>query len=305
MRNAFLTFVLLLVAGVAAAATPRDALLVDAAWLKQHLHDRNLVLLQVGDQESFDAGHIAGARGITLKDVSAGDGSGSALSLEMPNAAELREKLEALGISDDSRVVVLFGTDWVTPSTRVLFTLQYAGLGAHASLLDGGLPAWVRAGGAVTKEPTPAKRGKLAPLALQPIVVDAATVRARLGTPGYAIVDGRAAAFYDGVDHGMNRDGSMHRPGHIHGAHSIPFTSITNDDLTVKSTAELRALFDRAGVKPHDTVIGYCHVGMQTTAMLLAARILDHPVLLYDGSYQDWSGHADYPVDNPSEGRAK
>ena len=50
-----------------------------------------------------------------------------------------------LGISDDSRVVVYFGNDWLSPSTRGLLTLQYAGLGAHASLLDGGMPEWMAA----------------------------------------------------------------------------------------------------------------------------------------------------------------
>ena len=73
----------------------------------------------------------------------------------------------------------------------------------------------------------------------------------------------------------------------------------------LKSDAELAAIFAKAGVKPNDTVIGYCHIGQQTTAMLFAARTLGHPVLLYDGSFEDWSRHTDYPVDNPSEKAGK
>ena len=37
--------------------------------------------------------------------------------------------------------------------------------------------------------------------------------------------------------------------------------------------------------------------------MLFAARSLGHPVLLYDGSYQEWSRLTpveSYPVENPS-----
>ena len=300
MRTLIALFVFF-VAATLAAATPRDALLVDAGWLAQHVHDPDLVLLQVGDQKSFDHAHIAGARHVELPDVSTSEHSMQGLILEMPSADDLRQRLEALGISDHSRVIVYYGKDWVSPTTRVLFTLQYAGLGANASMLDGGLDAWIHAGGAVTKAPTAPSRGKLSPLHLQPLVVDGDTVRARIGADGYAIVDGRAAVFFDGVDAGRDHDGSKQRLGHIRGAHSIPFTTITDDDLHVKSTADLRAMFDRAGVKPNDTVIGYCHIGMQTTAMLLAARILGHAVLLYDGSYQDWSRHADYPVENPSE----
>lgn len=280
-----------------AAATPREALLVDAGWLKQHLHDPDLVLLHVGDKEGYDAGHIPGARQLTLKDVSVSDRSTKGLVLEMPPADDLRKRIEALGISDRSRVIVYYGKDWVSPTTRILFTLDYASLGARASMLDGGMGAWVRSGGTITKEVTPPKRGTLSPLKLRPLLVDAATVRSRIGAKGYSIVDGRAAVFYDGVENGEDSDGSSQRPGHIRGAHSIPFTTITDDQLMVKSTDELRAMFAKAGVKEGDTVIGYCHIGMQTTAMLLAARILGHPVLLYDGSYQDWSRRADYPVE--------
>jgi thiosulfate/3-mercaptopyruvate sulfurtransferase len=68
----------------------------------------------------------------------------------------------------------------------------------------------------------------------------------------------------------------------------------------LKSPAELLELFTKAGVKAGDTVIGYCHIGMQTTAMLFAARTLGHKVLLYDGSFQDWYRHTEYPVVNPS-----
>jgi thiosulfate/3-mercaptopyruvate sulfurtransferase len=117
-------------------------------------------------------------------------------------------------------------------------------------------------------------------------------------------VDGRDAAYYDGVETGGSH-GTPHRTGHIRGAFSIPFTSITDDRLLIKSDAELAAIFAKAGVKPNDTVIGYCHIGQQTTAMLFAARTLGHNVLLYDGSFEDWSRHADYPVDNPSEKAGK
>jgi thiosulfate/3-mercaptopyruvate sulfurtransferase len=282
------------------AASPRDGLVVDAAWLSKHLADPDLVLLHVGDKAGYEAGHIRGARLTSMADVSVSDHTGKGLMLEMPAADDLKAKLEALGISDNSRVVVYFGKDWVSPSTRILFTLDYAGLGSRSSLLDGGQPAWVKSGGALTKEATPAKTGKLSALEIRPIVVDAALVRSRLDAPGFAVVDGRSASFYDGADTGEGHAGK-HKTGHIHNAHSIPFTSLGDENLILKSPAELEALFTKAGVKPNDTVIGYCHIGQQTTAMLFAARTLGHKVLLYDGSFEDWSRHADYPVDNPAE----
>ena len=97
----------------APAVSPRDGLLVSTSWLAQHLHDANLVLLHVGPKAEFAAGHIAGARYVELHDVgmSAPDG----LTLEMPPADTLRSSLEALGISNDSRIVVYYGKDWVSP----------------------------------------------------------------------------------------------------------------------------------------------------------------------------------------------
>jgi thiosulfate/3-mercaptopyruvate sulfurtransferase len=302
MRNVLLLATILFAATL--AASPRDALVVNAAWLRTHLHDPNLVLLHVGEKSDYDKQHIPGARLVSQEDVSVSDHTAkTGLMLEMPPTEQLRAQLEALGISDDSRVVVYFGKDWVSPATRIVFTLDYAGLGDRSAFLDGGLPAWIRAGGEVTSEAPAARKGKLAALKTRPIVVDAEFVRAHLGAPGFKVIDGRAAVYYDGIE-----TGGMHendRTGHVAGAGSVPFTSITNDERLLRSPAELEALFTKAGVKPGDTVIGYCHIGQQTTAMLFAARTLGHKVLLYDGSFQDWSRHAGYPVDNPSAKAAK
>ncbi len=280
-----------------AIASPRESMVVNSAWLAAHLHDSNLVLLHVGDKEGYDAGHIPGARLVSMDDVSVSEHTANGLMLEMPPADDLRKKLEALGISDDSRVVVYYGSDWVSPSTRIIFTLDYAGLGAHTSLLDGGQGAWVAGGGAVTKDAPPAKSGKLSELKIKPIVVDAAFVNAHIGAKGFAIVDGRTSNFYSGQSV-SSMHGQKQRHGHIKSARNIPYDTITDDKDALKSPAELEALFKKAGVGPKDTVIGYCHIGQQATAMLFAARSLGHPVLLYDGSFQDWSRHTEYPVES-------
>ena len=80
----------------------------------------------------------------------------------------------------------------------------------------------------------------------------------------------------------------------------MPFESVFTDDLKLKSPEELTALFAKASVKPGDTVIGYCHIGQQATAMLFAARALGHRVLLYDGSFEDWARRG-YPIENPAK----
>ena len=284
------------------AGAQRDQILVTTTWLAQHLHDPNLVLLHVGADGEYKAMHIPGARFADMDDVSVSEHTAEGLMLEMPTAESLRERLQKLGISNDSRIVVYYGSDWVSPSTRIVFTLDYAGLGGQTSLLDGGMPAWVREGRKVTDRLPAPRTGTLSPLHIKPIVVNAAYVKQHIGTRGVSIVDGRDASFYDGVQRGSAHGGEQ-RAGHIASAKSVPFTQVTLDNLLLKSPNELRELFTKAGVQVGDTIVGYCHVGQQATAMLFAARSLGHPVLLYDGSYQEWSRLTpveSYPVENPS-----
>ena len=284
----------------AQARNPRADIVVTPAWLSQHLRDPDLVLLHVGDKAEYDKGHIPGARYLTQRDVSVSSmDHDRGLMLELPSPDSLRRQLEALGISERSRVVVYYGNDWVSPTTRVLFTLDHAGLGSRSALLDGGMNAWKEAGLPLTAEVPPAKAGQLPKLSVQPRVVTIDFVKANLGAPGFRLIDGRAAVFYDGVEQGNNRK------GHIPGARSIPYTEIADEKGKLRSAAELTRLFRDAGVAPGDTVVAYCHIGQQATAVLFAARTLGHPVLLFDGSFQEWGRRTDLPVDNPAEGAKK
>ena len=284
-------------AGQAPDAGARDRLVVSASWLAQHVHDPDLVLLHVGQKATFDAGHIANARFVTLRDITA-DTTPTSLTLEMPPADVLHDRLAALGISDRSRIVVYQSDDQWTQSTRVMLTLDYAGL-SNVSWLDGGQKAWIAAGQPLSTEAPVVKAGTLAALKTRPIVVDAEFVKAHLNTPAFAIVDARLPAFYDGSRTG-GRAPAEHKTGHVAGALNAPFDSFVSPDVQLKPADEVAAVFTRAGVKPGDTVIGYCHIGQQATAMLFAARTLGYKVVLYDGSFEDWSKR-DLPVDNPTK----
>ena len=79
----------------------------------------------------------------------------------------------------------------------------------------------------------------------------------------------------------------------------MPFTSVYDAQGKLKSPEELKALFTAAGVQPGDHVIAYCHIGIQATAVVFAARTLGMDAVLYDGSFQDWSKRG-LPVENPS-----
>lgn len=281
----------------AGVETPRDSMLVSTAWLAQHLNDPRLVLFHVGPDTDYPAQHIPGARLLKLRDISNDEGGPGALTLEMSSPEKLHAQLEALGISDDSRIIVYGANDRISAPTRAIFTFLYAGF-EKVSMLDGGLEAWKKEGREVTGVIPPATAGKLSPLKVKPMLADAAFVQSHANTPGFVVIDARDASFYDGI---QERGGMpQHRPGHIRGAKSVPFGQLNGDDLKLKPAAELEAIFAKAGVKTGDTVIGYCHVGQQATAMLFAARSLGHPVLLYDGSYEDWARRG-LPIDNPAK----
>ena len=280
-------------AGAANAQPAAPAhLLITPSDLARQIGDPNIVVLHVSAREDYDAGHIAGARFVELRDLSAPRQEGG-LALELPDEATLRERLERLGISDASTVVVAFGADWVSPATRVVFTLQAAGLGSRTRFLDGGIPAWKRAGHPLTKEVPPAARGTLTLPAQRALVVNHEWVTANARAQGVRLIDARAPMFFAGP--GMGDHGA----GHIAGATNIPFNSLVDDSLRILRVAELRKRFAAAGVLPGDTVTAYCHIGQQATVVLLAARLLGHPVRLYDGSMNDW-GKRGLPLVNPS-----
>jgi thiosulfate/3-mercaptopyruvate sulfurtransferase len=280
-----------------AASNPRDNLLVSTEWLAKHLDDPNLVLLHVGDAREYAAEHLGRARLITLRDISTPHEPGT-LALEMLAPDELRRRLERFGISDDSRIVVYHGNQWVSPATRVVLTLDWIGLGDRTSLLDGGMPRWKQEGRAITNAvPATVKTGRLtARPTRSELIVDYAVVRRSIKAPGVTIVDARAAMFYDGPSHGE------HRAGHIPSAVNVPFNSVFGDDLRLLRADSLTTLFRRAGVRRGDSVLVYCHIGQQATAVIFAARSLGYTARLYDGSFDDWSARKALPVEGGRAG---
>src|SRR5262245_34470146 len=147
-----------------------ESMIVSTDWLAKHLNDDSLVLLHVGEKKEYDEAHLPGAQFIQLQDISTPRGQG--LTLELPSVDQLKTTFERLGVTDKSRIVVYFGKDWVTPTTRVFFTLDYLGLGDRSSILDGGLPAWRAENRSVTTEVREVKPGVFTPRPNAKLVVD-------------------------------------------------------------------------------------------------------------------------------------
>lgn len=274
-------------AGASAQLPTGPQLLVTAGWLDQHLHDRDLVILVVGPRNGYPREHIAGSQFIRLDDISLPSPwprASGVLALEMPPVEQLQATFEKFGISNASRIVVVADSEWDSPATRVVLTLGYVGLGDRTLLLDGGMTAWHAAGYPVTADLPTFAPGQLTIAPLPSLIVDAAYMTAHQNAPHVTLVDARDAEFY-------TKPATAERSaGHIPGARSLPFGSLIEDSSNLYvPIAELQQRFLAAGVQPGDTVVAYCHVGQQATVVLFAARLLGHPVRLYDGSFEDWS----------------
>lgn len=279
-----------------AAVQSEPGLMVSEAWVASHLDDPDLVLLHVGDEEGYRAGHIPGAYLISLGDISLPvTPESNDLRLEMPAPEVLRGAFEGFGVGDDSRIVVYFGSDWITPATRVVFTLDYLGLGERTHFLDGGMPAWTNAGRALSTEDPDPRMGELTPRAVRTeLIVGADFAGESHAYEGYALVDARDLVFYDGTRPTNDRE------GHIPGAVSVPFTQAVDEQL-MWDREKFSQAFEAAGIEEGETIVAYCHIGQQATTVLLGARLLGHDVRLYDGSFQDWA-RRDLPVKKGSGG---
>lgn len=280
------------------AATPRETMLIsvaDFASLVQH-KDPTLVVLQVGDPKTYDAGHIPGARKATMDafiapmDMTHPDVMKTEIMVEMPTDAALLETLESFGITERSHIVIAESDDWYSPSTRIYLTLVHAGLGARTQLLDGGLKAWTAAGHATTAVVPPPTKSTMAPFKSVQVTVDHAYVEAHERTPGTAILDVRSPAAWAGTRAATDDDVKPARYGHIPSAISLPLEDLWDDATSrLRPAAELEKIFASKGVKPGDDIIGYCYIGQRATATIFAAETLGHRAFLYDGSMDEWA----------------
>ncbi|HYV98012.1 MAG TPA: rhodanese-like domain-containing protein [Gemmatimonadaceae bacterium] len=283
MRTLRTLFILTFVAAAFAvrAQTPRDSLLVSREWLSAHLRDPNLVLLHIGPRPAYDSAHVAGSQFVEPNMLDAH----TDLALELPGADSLKKFLEQHGISDNSRIVVIPGSGWFSPATRLILTLDHAGFGSRTSMLDGGLTYWRKGGLPVTADLPTVTPGRISALRLKTVTVSAEAVRDR--KPETALIDARAVAFYDGASAGGNE--KVQVKGHIPGAKSLFYLSVLDSTATLLPPQALKDKFIAAGWQPGKNVIAYCHVGQQATLVVFAARTLGIDVKLFDGSFEDWA----------------
>ena len=292
MKNFFVFILSLMISSLSFGQTP--SLLVTPAWVAEHINDPDLVILHIAqNRHDYVKEHIPGARLLWPGWMAM---SNPDLSYEALPVAQLDTTLEALGISNKSRIVLYGWNGNVSAQARMYITLDYLGMGDKTFILDGGIEAWKAAGHEITKDLPRMKRGSFKPKLKKDTFVHADYVKERLGNPQYSILDARAPEFYSGKN-----SGGFPRAGHIPGAQNIFFTTLfdsTNKYLPIDS---LKAMFARAGVKSGNEVISYCHVGQTASPLYIVARLLGYNAHLNDGSFEEWSGREDLPIEPASK----
>jgi len=278
----------LLVVAASQAAAAQSEMLVSTAQLAASLKDPKLVLLQVGfNSKAYDAGHIPGARLVLWKDIAVtrNGAANQPIGNQMPPTEALRAALEKVGVSDDSRVII-YG-DVPLPATYIYYVLDYFGQKNHAVFMDG-LDKWTAEKRPVDKVVPTVTPGKLTGKPRTELAVDLATAQKMVAEKKVLFVDARPADHFSGATVFPDTP----RGGHIPGAKNVFWMSTlaTKDSPTLKSAADIKALYQAAGIKPDQEVVTYCRSGLQATHAYFTLKLAGfRPIGIFNGSFGEWS----------------
>jgi thiosulfate/3-mercaptopyruvate sulfurtransferase len=268
--------------------------LITATELAEHLAaGRPVTVLDVRWQlgrpdgrEAHARGHVPGAVYVSLEDDLSDHTVADRGRHPLPTGAALQAAARGWGVRNDVLTVVY--DDWNRAgSARAWWVLTAAGV-APVRILDGGLAAWVAAGGALQSgavTPVPGDvdgghddlyRGGLPTLTADEV---AAFVQDRAGV----LLDARAPERFRGEVEPVDPVA-----GHIPGAVNAPSTGLLNADGTFRSDLDI----DESG-----EVGAYCGSGVSAAVVVAALRAAGVEARLFPGSWSQWCADPARPVE--------
>jgi thiosulfate/3-mercaptopyruvate sulfurtransferase len=271
----------------------RNAVLVDADWVEQHLDDPSTVLVEVDeDTSAYDKGHIRNAIRLDWKaDLQ------DPVRRDFVNKEQFSQLLSSRGVSNDDTVVLYGGNNnWFAA-----YAFWYFKLYGHqdVKLLDGGRKKWELDSRELVDEAP--ERTKTAYSAQDPdLSIRAFRDEAIAAIGTLNLVDVRSPDEYAGrlLAPAHLPQEQAQRAGHIPTAANIPWSKAANDDGTFRSDGELTSLYTEAGVDFGKDTIAYCRIGERSAhTWFVLHELLDQPrVKNYDGSWTEYGSLVGVPV---------
>lgn len=282
---------------------PRSKVLISAAELAELLRagDPVTVLdvrwsLEAPDgHPAYLRGHLPGAVYVSLEDELSDHAVTDRGRHPLPTGRNLEAAARRWGVRRDRPVVVY--DDWHrAASGRLWWLLTTSGV-SRVRILDGGLPAWIAAGGALETGAVTPEPGNVTLLpedlydgGMRPtLTADEAGDGARDGT--LALLDARAPERFRGEAEPI--DGAA---GHIPGARNLPFTALLAADGTFLPDDAITRLLAERGAGAEQTVGAYCGSGISATVIVAALAATGRPAAMFPGSWSQWSSDPSRPV---------
>lgn len=273
--------------------------IISPSELRERLGDPQVVVIDcrhaLNDfalgRKLYVASHIPGAYFARVEEDLAGTKTGTNGRHPLPDPQAFARFLRGLGVDDATQIVAYdAGGDMFAP--RLWFLCRWIGHDAVA-ILDGGFTAWEALGYPVSSETSkPAREGTLAVRLRPELLVDVDYVREHLDDPGMQLLDARAIERFSGETEPIDPVA-----GHIPGARQRWFKENFDAGGKLKSPAQLREEFVRAGVDPKRTV-HQCGSGVSAAAGYLG---MVHAGLegsrVYNGSWSEWIADPSRPIE--------
>lgn len=268
--------------------------LIDTKTLDANIGREGLVVIDVRGKAAYAfGGHIPGAVHATWHDFS--DPAAAAKGLLDPDISRLEQKIRALGVHNDSDIVIYSNPfdNWGDEG-RMFWMLQYLGM-TKLRILDGGWVKWVAEKRRYEHGDAAGKAGSFTASVRPELIVmkDELKKIVKRPHPETMIADARSLEEYAGKE--MQ---GIPRPGHIPSAISLPWNAFLNPDATLKDLDKIKVTLDEKGLHESHEVICYCTGGVRSSWLYFVLKLAGYDkVRNYPGSWWEWSRDFAAPVE--------